>query len=42
MIKVIDTSNIVFDILVPVNLIPQTVKSGDVVRITKVVKSKQG
>ena len=40
--RVVDTSNIMFDILVPVNLIPKTVKAGQVARITKVVKSKDG
>ena len=41
-LKVTDTSNMMYDIITPQNLLPTGTQAGAVVRITKLIKSKEG
>ena len=40
--KVTDSSNLLFSVIIPKVLLPKELKAGDVVRITKVAKSREG
>ena len=41
-LKVTDSSNMLFSVIVPKVLLPSEFKAGDVARITKVAKSREG
>jgi len=41
-LKVTDSSNLLFSVIIPKVLLPKELKAGDVVRITKVAKSREG